>query len=286
MTQESPIPAPKRLWLIVNPASGGFEPGIVELLCETARRGRAKPGKVTHFPETPLPTARDLEAADTDLLVVFSGDGTINAAAHAATGWPGSILVLPGGTMNVLSRRLHGEKSLEVILDRALAGESTIRPLTRIEAVDGHPSCAHVGIFAGPPTSWGEVREDLRYRDLSALVEDIPRAISETLTGAPVSLEARGTEYRTLFIEPGPEGLHAIGFTTTGPLSLLEHARAWIEGDFREGPHDDLGWHRQLSLHSDGMLGLLVDGEPAEAPAPLRLRAATSPVNFIFTRQP
>ncbi len=285
MYRENGNPAAStRLWLIVNPAGGGFEDGVVDLVHQIAGHRGADIVRSTRFPEEPPPSAEDLRAETIDLLVVHGGDGTINAAAHAAAGWEGALLALPGGTMNLLSRRLHDDAPVEVILDRALAAKGATRPLTRIEAVNQGPPCAHVGIFAGPTTAWSEVREDIRYGNLAALVDDIPRALGETIRGTPVRLGNHRAEYRTIYIEPDRDRLHAIGFTTTGPLSLLEHARAWIRGDFRDGPHDDLGWHHELSLHSDDPLGLLVDGEPADSGPLLRLRAATSSVNFLFTR--
>ena len=142
-----------------------------------------------------------------------------------------------------------------------------------------------VGVFAGPTTAWGDVRETLRRYDFAGLVEAVPRAIDETFNGAMVRLDGSDEEYPAIYIEPRNGTLRLLGFTADDAAQLFEHGFAWLNGDFRDGPHDPLGELREVTIVSAGKdIGLLVDGERGHSHAPLRLRAVLSPVNFIVTR--
>jgi hypothetical protein len=96
-----------RLWLVTNPASGSTS-SILTVSIEAAVRecGCIFAGR-TGFPEEALPTAGKLEDAAVDTLVLFEGDGTINATLGALGAWRESFLILPGGTMNLLAKALH-----------------------------------------------------------------------------------------------------------------------------------------------------------------------------------
>ena len=97
----------KTLWFITNPKSGTATPAKADALAALfAERGLVLAGR-TAFPDDPLPTPQSLDAAEVDTAVLFAGDGTINAAVSALADWNGAILILPGGTMNMLAKLLH-----------------------------------------------------------------------------------------------------------------------------------------------------------------------------------
>src|SRR6185503_11483489 len=81
----------------------------------------------TVFPEQALPTPAELAAAGIDRVAVFAGDGTVNAAIAGLAGWDGAVLVLPGGTMNLLYHRLHGARSLEQTVAAVARGAVAMR---------------------------------------------------------------------------------------------------------------------------------------------------------------
>jgi hypothetical protein len=66
-----------------------------------------------------MPAVEELVAANADTVVLFAGDGTINAAACKYDKWHGKALILPGGTMNMLARQLHGEAEPHDIVHKA-----------------------------------------------------------------------------------------------------------------------------------------------------------------------
>src|SRR4028119_1513285 len=99
----------ERLWLITNFASGSAS----EEKCDAIQaifqeRGMELVGR-TEFPDEKMPAVEDLISANVDTVVLFAGDGTVNTAECKYDKWNGKALILPGGTMNVLAKRLHGD---------------------------------------------------------------------------------------------------------------------------------------------------------------------------------
>jgi diacylglycerol kinase family enzyme len=74
-----------------------------------------------------LPTPAALDAAGIGLVAVFAGDGTINSLIESLAGWSGAVLVLAGGTMNLLYHRLHGERTTDEVIAAAARGKSALR---------------------------------------------------------------------------------------------------------------------------------------------------------------
>lgn len=275
-----------RIRLIVNPASGSHDADMPARLAEVAARAGAGFAGVTALPDDPMPSPASLDAERVDILAVHAGDGTINAAMQAVAGWGGAILALPGGTMNLLARHIHASRDTVDIFTAALAPDVEARPVTMVEGVDADCAISGlVGVFAGPTTAWGDVRETLRRYDFAGLVEAVPRAIGQTFDGTPVRLAGHGEDYPAIYIEPVGGTLRLLGFLADDAAALFEHGFAWLGGDFRDGPHEELGTAREVTIESAGEIGLLVDGERGHTHAPLRLRAVPSPVSFLMTRK-
>src|SRR5688572_25556929 len=56
-----------------------------------------------------------LAGSNPDLFVVWGGDGTLRTALNLI-GQTSNLLLLPGGTMNLLTKSIHGDKTWEDIL--------------------------------------------------------------------------------------------------------------------------------------------------------------------------
>lgn len=273
-----------RIWLVVNPASGSYDASVPARLSEAARQGGAEMAGVTEFPEEPLPTPAQLDAEGVSILAVHTGDGTINAAMHAVAGWSGALLPLPGGTMNLLSRHIHIHDDPATILLDALSPQAERRRVTMVEGVGADCDVdGLVGVFAGPTTAWGDVRETLRRYDIAGLVAAVPKAIDATFNAAQVRVEGSTEDYPAIYIEPRDGKLRLMGFTADDAAQLFEHGFAWLGGDFRDGPHDPLGEVEEVTILGESEIGLLVDGERGHSHSPLTLRAGESPVEFITT---
>src|SRR3546814_4953085 len=92
--------------LICNSQSGGHDEDIMGTIAEICRTSGAPLAATFALPDDEVPGAAELERRGIDLLLVWTGDGAINAAATKAAGWDGAVLPLPGGTLNLLSKQL------------------------------------------------------------------------------------------------------------------------------------------------------------------------------------
>ena len=275
----------RRLWLIVNSASGSFDPEFAEDVRAAVAAHDAVLDRVLTVPDDALPDRAALEAGGVDMLVIFTGDGTINSAVRAAGDWGGDFLVLPGGTMNLLARALHGEASAHAILESALDVEPRRRSVTAMTGIDCDCDIyGLVGLFAGPTTAWGDVRETLRRLDIGGFIEAVPRALDATFGGDDVWLSGADTRYPAIYVEPIDGQLRLMGFRAGFVTELFEHGWAWLNGDFRDGPHDALGMASEVVIEGEAAdIGLLVDGEHGRSHAPLWLKAVECPLRFVST---
>jgi hypothetical protein len=276
----------RTIWLVCNAGSGSNDPGAVEALHSCCGEHGFEVARRIGFPDEPLPTAAQLDAAGIDCLAVYAGDGTVNSCVTGLYGWDGSVLVLPGGTMNLLARRLHGDASVEQIVAAAASGGARlVRPLVaRTRQGD-----ALAGLLAGPGTAWYAVREAMREADVAGIVAGASEALAET-TGGPMlhcrePALGRAAGYPLIEITPGEWGLQLDGYYAQSAGDFFAQGWALLRRRFREGPHDRLGLAGPVILAGEdgGSIGLLIDGEPADGGAREEIAVARCEVDLIAT---
>lgn len=262
--------------LIINPRSGSYDAALVaEIEALFAEAGQPI-GRTLALGDEDLPSAEAARAEG--LIIILSGDGSISAAADALAGWGGTLLILPGGTMNLLCGALHGDLSAPDIVRAWLAEDGKRLRVPMIRAGD---ITAYAGIVAGPTALWGDVREDLRNLDFAALGASVPRALGATLDDSGVRLAGHETPFPAIYLEPSQAGIEAYGIQAASAADLFKHGLAWLQGDFRDGPSERLGCHEVLVLAAThGRLDMLVDGEKRALHGPLDARLERSGVHF------
>lgn len=272
------------IWLVVNAASGSNSEAAREALLAELEKNSFEVRRTIEFPDDSLPRPADLDAEGIDLLAVFTGDGTVNALLTGLYGWAGAVLVLPGGTMNLLSLRLHGEAEVdEVLACVARGGARRVRPkVARCNAGD-----AFAGLLAGPGSCWSNVREAMRAADVVGVFQGAAEAISQTLDGPPVKLSdppiGQAEGYPLIEITPTELGMSTSGFHARTTGDLVSQSWALMRRRFREGPHDRLGLFGQMQIGAeDGSeLAVLIDGEPAEVPSPANFALVECEVDLL-----
>lgn len=272
------------IWLLHNPASAGSDAQTVAQVKTRFREAGRPIHRTIDLSEGGLlPDSAEALADGVGLIVTLTGDGTLSALADRLDAWPGALLALPGGTMNLLAHALHGEADIATICEAAIAGRA---PAIHIPTLVGPGVRAYAGILAGPTAMWRDVREAMRDRDLAAIAADVPRALAATLAPAAVRLEDRAGEWTAIYMQPGRGGIALSGIRADGVGDLAAHGLAWARGDFRTGPHDALGDAATAMIHGPegDSLSLLVDGEPADAPNPAAFFAGRSLVRFHALR--
>jgi len=277
----------QRTWLVVNHASGSNEPDSIAELEHSCREIELDLARIVAFPDEPLPNAAQLDAAGASLVAVFAGDGTVNAAITALAGWNGSVLALPGGTMNLLSKRLHGKRSAEQIVRLAGAGGATI---VRPKIIACPMGTAFADLLAGPGTTWFDVREALREADFPAVAGSAAQAMGETLVAPGIACRdpalGRAEGYPLVMLTPSDAGIRICGFHAETPQEFLTGSWAVLRHRFREGPHDYLGMVEQMTLASTegASFEVMLDGEKAESPGSEVFRLVPCPVDLLATR--
>lgn len=277
---------PRAIWLVSNPASGSNDEAALATLRQCCGESGFPVARHTVFPDRALPTPAMLDAAGIRSVAVYAGDGTVNGLIGGLAGWGGAVLVLPGGTMNLLYRRLHGQRTLEETLAALGRGEAApVRPSV-IRTPQGD---AYAGLLAGPGTSWGRVREAMRAADVADLAQSTIAAIDETLTGEQVACVdpplGRHEGYPLLSFTPAADGIDVEAYYAEAASEYLAQTWALLKRDFREGPHDRLGRARRLTVASTqgNPFGLLIDGEQAEAGPRIELALAPCAVDLLAT---
>ena len=274
------------IWLIANAASGSNNEAALAALETAFAAAGCTIGRKLVFLDHGAPSADDLRAAGVDLVAVFTGDGTINAVVSGLYGWEGAVLVLPGGTMNLLSRRLHGDAEAAAIVAEVAAGRfRRVRPpVVRSLHGDGL-----TGILAGPGTAWNNVREAMRETDVLGIVSSMTGAIGESAAGPMVVLRepdlGREEGYSLVMVTPLVEGLEADGYYAETIGDYARQGIALLRRNFRDGPHDELGRHPALRLAcaEGGPVGMLIDGEPCDGAAEESFALARCEVDLIET---
>ncbi|QIG79603.1 diacylglycerol/lipid kinase family protein [Stakelama tenebrarum] len=274
----------QRLWFVTNPHSGSATRQKCEAI-ETVfeERGLTLVGR-SGFPDDPIPEAETLDREGVDTLVLFAGDGTINAALCKLANWQGSFLILPGGTMNLLAKALHGERDPHAII-RAAHGSDRRVALPYVEA---GPHRAFVGLILGPAAHWFRAREEARRHHPARVLRAIGFAWRKTfgrsglrVTGVPDA--PRG--YQAVFVEPFADGIDVRGIDARDWRAIVELGWDWLTGDWVTARAVTSARVQRMGIRGTGKVLALFDGEPVRLDADQAITSGMSAPAFISTRE-
>lgn len=272
------------LWFITNPNSGTTSAAKCEAMeAVFEERGLALAGR-TRFPADPLPEGAALDAAGVDTVVLFAGDGTINAALRALADWRGAFLILPGGTMNLLAKALHDETDPHKILHAAHACDRRVA-LPYIVAGEHR---AFVGLILGPAASWFRAREVVRKGRFGRLLGAVRGAWRATFHRRGIRIDGAqglGDRYQAVFVTPALDGLELAAVDARDWGSIAQLGWEWVTGDWVAARAVTEGRTEQLRLGERRPVLALFDGEPETLDPGTTIRAGRSLETFIATRQ-
>ena len=266
------------LWLVTNAASGGNLGSVAAAVAEAL----APVDRQLALPDDDLPSREELEASGVEVLALFAGDGTANAAISALDEWPGAVLVLPGGTQNLLARALHGEREAAEIAGDFRRG--ALHPVRRhlVRSRHGDGLCE---IVAGPGATFSEVREALRDRDVGEFASAAGEALRQTAVGPTVRIGepaiGKSEGYQAIRLHPDGETLAVDGYSADSLADYARQGLAILARDFRSGPHDELGRHASVVCCSDSPIELMIDGERATGGTEERFAIARCNVTLL-----
>ena len=273
---------PPRTWLVINSASGSYsEQAVADLLAQMKAHG-VPPARIVVIPDERAPDRAALEVAEVELLATYTGDGTVNGVVCGLYGWDGAVLILPGGTQNLLAKALHGDVPAAAIVSHL--GEGTLKQQRRhmVRTSQGDALCE---VVAGPGAHWSDVREAMRDGDLGGIANTLGEAIGQSTGGALVQIAepalGKADGYPAVRAHPVGGSLAIDGY---GAETFADYARqgvALLRRDFREGPHDALGFHPAIVCRSDIPIELMIDGERGTGECEERFEVVECPVEFL-----
>lgn len=160
--------------VLFNPKSGSVPADARAKLTAVLREGGIKGADLIESDhgncENQLKELADMAP---DLFVVWGSDGTIRSALTIVGPITPNLLILPGGTMNLLPRSIHGEKAWDMVLRDVLKGPK-LKSLSAGEVNGDRFYCA---MMAGAPAYFAEVRESVRRGDLAKAAAQTGAAI-------------------------------------------------------------------------------------------------------------
>lgn len=278
--------SPTKLWLVRNEASGSNDEEALTALRDALAAAHITLLGETCFPREQPPTAAELDDKGADTIAIFAGDGTISSVVATLSDWQGTVLPLPGGTMNMLARRLHGDATAVEITCRFKGGlVHRVRPTVLVS----RHAVGLTGALAGPGTAWADVREALREPNLKQIMDTAGEAISKSTGGGKVVCRdadcGRDEGYTAITLTPRDDGIEGAGYYTESLIDFARHGFALLQRDFRNGPNESLGRHDTLQVASTTgePMGLLIDGESYEGAAQEEFKLGKSDVDFWAT---
>jgi diacylglycerol kinase family enzyme len=272
----------RRVWFVSNVHSGtatlekceAIEAILAERELELAGR--------TRFPDDALPNPDTLKQANADTVLLFAGDGTNNAALCRLAAWDGAVLILPGGTMNLLAKRLHASLDPAEIIAAAHRAERRIA----LPYAEAGPHRAFVGMIVGPASAWVHAREAARDGRLRRAVQAARLAWRRTF-GRGVRLDGApqlGRRYQAVLVTPEDDGLSVAGIDAREWRALAQLGWRWLTGDWVAAQAVTTARVARLRVPVGEPVRCLFDGEPATLDPGTAITAGRTREHFLATR--
>jgi hypothetical protein len=273
----------KRLWFITNPQSGSAtQEKCAALEAVFGERGLTLAGR-TRFPDDPIPDGTALATAEVDTVVLFAGDGTINAALCALADWDGAFLILPGGTMNMLAKILHGDADPATIVQAAHHAAQRVA----LPFVEAGPHRAFVGLILGPAAHWGRAREAARAGRVARMAGAVRNAWRRTFgRGIRVrGVAGMSDRYQAIFVAPTDAGLRVDAIDARDWRTIAELGWSWLTGDWVAARAVTQRQAERIEPFSSRPVLALFDGEPVTLEAGTQVTSGVTRPAFLATKK-
>ncbi|MDZ4762835.1 MAG: diacylglycerol kinase family protein [Alphaproteobacteria bacterium] len=261
---------------LVNPASGGVTVDGAERMREALEAAGLKSTEVVEIDLDACENQMSLIAdSDPDLFIVWGGDGTLRSALSTVGKKTPNLVLLPGGTMNLLTKSLHGDKPWNTILNEVIAGPRQ----RKITAGEINGEIFYCAMLAGAPARFAEARESIRKGEIGKGVA-AARAALDTLQ--TIHLNARYGEGYSFtddylpttsvigalvgpLVKSGRMEIAALAEPTT--MSALNVVWTSFLSDWRDAPGVTIVAADTLVIESEegDDIPVIIDGEPLEA---------------------
>lgn len=275
----------RRVCAVVNIKSGSTDATAPEKLQKILADRGIEATIVAPAPEGMGEAISDAVKSAPDALIVLGGDGTARGAAERAGPNGPPLILLPGGTMNVLPKALYGDlawpEALEAALDRGI-----VRDLPGAKASDHLFFVA--GIF-GSPARMAPAREAMREgkiataftrariawrngfgKRLRARRDESPMTKTEAVAVlCPLISKVDGAKLETALLDPA------------GALSAFRLGIGALTGAWRNDPNADFQACTTTEIYDRHFVPAVLDGETISLQAPVKIKAIARAARVI-----
>lgn len=255
-----------KVFALVNTAAGSVGPDGKNRMLRMLSRSGISADVVVFDPESAASQVQSLLAKTPDLLVVWGGDGTHRTALSMAGVGSDSLVLLPGGTMNLLTKWIHGDKPWDIILQSIIARRAR-RTLDAGRVDDALFFCA---MIAGAPAQFALAREDVRAGDFGKALRDTGLALEtaghlhlKAHTGLGADLPAANVVAAMVGPLSRSRGMEVAGLDVPSPAAALGLAWSSLRSGWRNLKAVDIQITQTLTVADpDGRtIPVIMDGE-------------------------
>lgn len=259
-----PSAAAIRAFVLVNESAGsvgkGARDALLSILAESGAEAIAVREDVSDLP------ACRREAFKADVIVVLGGDGTARAAAEAFSAGP-PLILLPGGTLNVLPHALYGERNWQDALREALKGGRVVR---LVGGKANNKKFFVAGLF-GAPTLLARARESVRKGHFLEAIRRFDHAFKRMFSrsmavhaegSATARVEGLGVLCPAYVGEIQDNTLEWVQLDVTRVSEFIRVGLRSVIGGWREDDTIELSRAQRGEIRSRGVIPAVLDGEP------------------------
>lgn len=263
--RKRPVPANAKAIVLFNPKAGSVSAGDREKLVEVLADAGVSHHEIVpveHMSRRFFSRARKF-----DVIIVLGGDGTARAAAELSDRDGPPLMLLPGGTLNILPRALYGERAWpEALKDGLESGE-----VTRLTAGRANGEPFYVAALFGAPTLMAKAREAMRAgRVLAAwrrFVHAMRRSFTRGLRTRPNREAMRRAEAVGILCPAFSGGIHAdslewVRLDAKHFLDLARVSMRALTAGWRNDSSVEITACRTSDIVSLGAIPATLDGEP------------------------
>jgi diacylglycerol kinase family enzyme len=262
------VGAPKRIrnaLVLLNEKAGSVGPNAAADLVAALNTGGVE--QLAIVDATRMSRRHFQRASQFDAIIVLGGDGTARAAAELAPRNGPPLILLPGGTLNILPKALYGERSwqdaLAAVLERGVE--------RRLPVGRANGEAFYVAGLFGPTTLLALARESVRegkpLKALQRLRHALSRSFSRSIrarAGDSKMRKAEGIGVLCPSFSGGIESDH-LEWVRLDAKHILDLARVSlraITADWRNDSTIEISRCETGDIYSQALIPATLDGEP------------------------
>ena len=255
----------RKALVLLNAKAGSVGPNAAAELGAALNAGGV--GQLAIVDATRMSRRHFQRASQFDAIIVLGGDGTARAAAELAPRNGPPLILLPGGTLNILPKALYGDRNwqdaLAAVLERGVE--------RRLPVGRANGEAFYVAGLFGPTTLLALARESVRegkpLKALQRLRHALNRSFSRSIrarAGVGKMRKAEGIGVLCPSFSGGIESDH-LEWVRLDAKHLLDLARVSlraITSDWRNDSTIEIGKTETGDIYSQGIIPATLDGEP------------------------